>query len=82
LPGFNEIDYAEQACVNRRTLNDLANEFRALREANLYLYRSITDAQSLNMGIASNHPVSVRALLYITAGHEMHHINILRERYL
>ena len=82
MPGFDENAYAENVNVSDRTLNDLANEFKALREANLYLYRSITPAQSLYKGVASGKSVSVRALLYIIAGHELHHLAILNDRYL
>jgi uncharacterized damage-inducible protein DinB len=82
LPGFDENDYVEQADLSIRTLNDLAQEFRVLREANLYLYRSITTEQSLITGVASDKVVSVRALLYIIAGHEIHHVNVIKERYL
>jgi hypothetical protein len=63
-------------------LEDLANEFKTIRETSLYLFRAITDEQSTQKGIASGNPVSVRALAYIIAGHEMHHIKILKERYL
>jgi uncharacterized damage-inducible protein DinB len=82
LPGFDQDVYMLKATFNTRTMQSLADEFKATREANMYLYKSLTDAQSLQMGIASGSPVSVRALLYIAAGHVMHHVNILMERYL
>ena len=82
MPGFDENAYADNVDVSGRTLNDLATEFKILRETNLYLYRSITPAQSLYKGVASGKNVSVRALLYIIAGHELHHLAILKERYL
>ncbi len=82
LPGFDENAYADTAAVNNRSLQDLANEFKAVREANLFLYRSVSHEKSLFVGMASGKPVSVRALLYIIAGHELHHIAILKERYL
>lgn len=82
LPGFDENVYVENTDLSSRSLHDLAAEFKAVREANLFLFSSVTPEQSLFKGIASGKPVSVRALLYITAGHELHHIDILRERYL
>lgn len=82
LPGFDEIVYVNSTDLSNRTLSNLAAEFKTIREANLYLYNSITDAQSLFTGTASGSHVSVRALLYIVAGHELHHLNILKERYL
>lgn len=82
LPGFDENVYVENTNLNSRKLEDLAAEFKAVRGANLYLFNSVTPAQSLFKGTASGKQVSVRALLYITAGHELHHIDILKERYL
>jgi len=82
LPGFDQDLYMEKANFNTRSLEDLANEFRATRNSNMYLFKSLSDAQLLQKGIASGNPVSVRALLYITAGHEMHHLKVLKERYL
>lgn len=82
LPGFDENDYVERADLSGRTLQDLAKEFRALREANLYLFNSLNDEQLLYTGMASERQVSVRALLYITAGHELHHLDIIKGRYM
>ncbi len=82
LPGFDENAYADNADLSNHTLSDLANEFKAVREANLFLYNTVTETQSTFTGTASGSQVSVRALLYIIAGHELHHLNILKERYL
>lgn len=82
LPGFDENEYVEQTDLSGCTLHDLALEFKTLREANLFLYRSVNDERSLYKGTANGKPVSVRALLYITAGHELHHISTIKERYL
>ena len=82
LPGFDQDVYMLKATFNQRSLQSLASEFKIVREANMYLYNALTDEQSMQMGIASGSPVSVRALLYIAAGHCMHHVNILMERYL
>ena len=82
LPGFDENVYVEKATFKTRLFKDLAAEFRQLREANLYLYRSLTAEQLMATGIANGNTISVRALLYIAAGHELHHLNILKERYL
>ena len=82
LPSFDQDVYMEKATFNTRSLVDLANEFKTIRESTLYLFRSFTEEQSTQKGIASGNPVSVRALAYMIAGHEQHHINILKERYL
>ncbi len=82
LPGFDENTYVEKSNSNNRTLADLINEFKAVREANLYLFKSLTPGQLLLTGIANGSKISVRALLYIAAGHELHHIGLINERYL
>jgi uncharacterized damage-inducible protein DinB len=81
LPGFDENVYVENAHFDTRLLKDLAAEFRQVREANMYLFSSLSPEQLMATGIASNNNVSVRAILYITAGHELHHLNIIKERY-
>jgi hypothetical protein len=82
LPGFDQDVYMEGTTFNNRSLESLANEFKIIRESSLYLFKSFTEEQSIKKGIASGSPFSVRAYAYMTAGHEMHHINILKERYL
>ena len=82
LPGFDQDVYMEQATFNSRPLEDLANELKTVRESSRYLFRSLTEQQSTQKGIASGSPFSVRAYAYMIAGHELHHMNILRERYL
>lgn len=82
LPGFDQDVYMEQATFNSRPLEDLANELKTIRESSIYLFKSLTEQQSTQKGIASGSPFSVRAYAYMIAGHELHHMNILKERYL
>jgi uncharacterized damage-inducible protein DinB len=82
LPGFEQDDYVNGAVFEGRSIQSLANEFKAVREATLFLYSSLTDEQSLMIGTANNNPVSVRALVYMTAGHELYHLDLIKERYL
>lgn len=82
LPGFEQDDYIAHANFNHATLADLATEFELVRQANLAMFKQFSDEAWLRRGTASDNPVSVRALAYIIAGHEVHHLNILRSRYL
>jgi len=82
LPGFEQEDYVANSTYDTRSIQDLASEFKALRTANVYLYNSLTDEQSEITGIASNHPVSVRALVYMTAGHELYHLDLIKSLYI
>jgi len=81
LPSFDENDYVKTAGSEARTLANLAREFGALRESTVQLFESLPDDAWGRFGVASGKDVSVRALAYITAGHAMHHLKILRERY-
>lgn len=80
-PGFNQDFWMENADVSGRTIRDLLKEWKAVRDNTLNLLKQCSDAQSLQMGTASNWQVSVRAMFYITVGHHIHHLNIYRERY-
>lgn len=82
FPGFDQEQYIQNSTFDSRTIQDLAHEFKAVRESTLFLYCSLTEKQSLLVGTASNHPVSVRALVYMTAGHELYHLDLIKERYL
>jgi uncharacterized damage-inducible protein DinB len=82
LPGFEENDFVREGHFDRRPLADLAEEFRLLREANLRLFRSLEPGVLPRRGTANGKEVSVRALLFVMAGHEIHHQKVLQERYL
>ena len=82
LPGFEQDDYMANSSFDLRSIQSLANEFKAVRESNIFLYSSFSDEQSMIFGTANNNPLSVRALVYMTAGHELHHLDIVKEKYI
>ena len=82
LPGFDEKAWAPAGRFDARPLKDLAAELDAVRRATIALLAGL-DAEALaRRGTANNNPITVRALAWIIAGHERHHVAILRERYL
>jgi len=81
LPGFEQDDYVRTAGSARRQLRDLAEEFSVVRYSTMALYRSLDDEAWMRRGSANKNEVTVRALAFITAGHELHHRRILEERY-
>lgn len=81
LPGFEENEYVERSNSNNRTIKDLALEFKTIREANLYMLRAMTLEHIEARGIANGKPIQVNTIIYIMAGHEVHHLNILKDRY-
>jgi uncharacterized damage-inducible protein DinB len=82
LPGFDQDIYVNNGDFNNRTIQSLAEEFRATRESSIYMVSALTDEQLDRKGVASGNTVSVRALAYMLPGHELHHLKIMRERYL
>ncbi len=82
LPGFEQNDWVPHSCANARPLSNLLMEFAAIRASTIALADSLTPEAWARKGTASGHSISVRALAYIAAGHERHHVKIFRERYL
>lgn len=81
LPGFEENDYVPAADVGRRSLSDLSQEHELIRRSTMALFRSFTPAMLLRTGTANGRHISVRALGWSMAGHAMHHLDILEQRY-
>lgn len=82
LPGFDQDEYVRTANFGDRTLPDLLEEFVLLRRANLLAFNRLTHEAIQRQGTASGFGVSVRALIYILAGHVEHHMESLRQDYL
>jgi len=82
IEGFEQDDYVKNGNFSERTLTDLAEEFSHVRDATLALLRSLSGPAWTRRGIANKNEVTVRALAYIIAGHEVHHRRILEEKYL
>lgn len=82
LPGYEENEYAAVANANQRSISDLIEEYKAVKLATIYLFKSFTEEMLLHIGHANQAPASVRAIGYIIAGHELHHIQVIKERYL
>ncbi|WP_139921496.1 DinB family protein [Hymenobacter sp. DG01] len=82
LPGFDQDAYVPASGADDRSLEDILAEYDAVRAATLSLFGSFRPETYERLGTASTFPVSVRALLYMTAGHEAHHLQLLQERYL
>ena len=82
LPSFDENAWMPEAGFDRRTLADIAAEFRAVRDSTLALFHGLDADAWPRLGTASGHPISARALAWIISGHEAHHLRVLAERYL
>jgi uncharacterized damage-inducible protein DinB len=81
LAGFEQDDYVHNGPFAQRPLADLVEDFIAVRRATLSLLRNLDEAAWMRRGSANKNEVTVRALAYIIAGHELHHRRILEEKY-
>ena len=82
LPGFDENEYVRQSNSEQTQLQNLLAEFIALRQSNMMMLEQLKEEDWERVGVASENPVTVRAIVWIMAGHVRHHLNILTERYL
>lgn len=82
LPGFDQDPYIATARFDERKWGSLIDEFEAVRRSNLFLFEGLDAEAWGRRGTCSNNPITVRGLGYVIAGHEAHHMRIVRERYL
>lgn len=82
LMGFEQDDYVPYYHPETRSAASIISEYKAVRMATLELFRYLTPEDLLRTGTSSNMPISVRALAYLIAGHENHHMALIREKYL
>ena len=82
MPGMDQDQWVAGSDFDARGLASLSKEFLALRASNISLFSSFTDEECVRIGNASGFDFSVRALIYITAGHAMHHVRVIEDRYL
>lgn len=82
IPGFEQESFTKAANFSERTLADLVDEFRTVRQSTIHLFTGMSEEMMTRTGTASQAAISVRALAYLIAGHERHHVGILQARYL
>lgn len=82
LPGFDEVLYGRNSHANDHSWKELVEEFSSLRKSTNFLVKNLNKNDLSLIGTVNEYQISVLAILYTTAGHVAHHINIIRERYL
>lgn len=82
LPGYEQDDYVRSAQYDSWPLEEIASELKSVRESTIYLFKHLNADAWTRTGVANDAQISVRALAYIIAGHELHHREVLRTRYL
>lgn len=81
LPGYDQDEYVEEGNFKDRSTQSLGDEYFSLRNATIVLFASFSENTLSKKGTANNATFSVRSLAYIIAGHERHHLNVLRDKY-
>lgn len=82
IPGFDENNYALHSNANARDWKAMCEEMKAVRKTTIQLFESFTDTMLQYQGLANGKPTTALAMGFITAGHFIHHLNIIKERYL
>ena len=82
LPGYDENQYADNCLADSRLLQEMIDEFVLVRKSSIALFKSFNESVLDNLGNASGSNLSVRAAGFIIVGHEIHHMNVVKERYL
>lgn len=82
LEGFDQDIFADNSYANDREIDSLVSEYSAVRHATICLFKSFSQDILLKTGKANNSTLSVRAAGFIICGHELHHIQIIKDRYL
>jgi len=81
LTGYEQDDFMRGANFEPRTLASLIEEFEAVRRSTVLLFASLEPEAWSRRGVANQNEISVRALAWLIAGHEMHHRRALQEKY-
>ncbi|PKO12745.1 MAG: DNA damage-inducible protein DinB [Chloroflexi bacterium HGW-Chloroflexi-10] len=82
LTGFEQDDYVPYSGANERKIEEIMEEYAAVRQATITFFNSLEEEAFTRSGIVNGNRVSVRAAAWMIAGHELHHLNSIREHYL
>ncbi|EJW15848.1 DinB family protein [Paenibacillus alvei] len=82
LPGFDENQFMNGSAFDSMPMSELLEDYQAVRHATLTLLRGLTDEAALRTGTTNNMTISARALAYTIAGNELHHLRVLKMRWL
>jgi len=82
LPGFDQDLFTTYSGANQRSLESIFEEYASVRAATISLFNNLPDEAFTRASVANGHAMSVRAAAYHIAGHELHHINSIKQNYL
>lgn len=82
LAGFDENKYVDNFKVTKQNLEELENEFENVRKSTISLFQTMTDEMLDFKGTANKVAFTARALGFMTVGHNLHHCNFIKTKYL
>ncbi len=82
FPGYEQNDYVVPSAANAKSLDDILEEYKTVRQSFYFMLKSFRNEDLEQIGNASGFPLSARAAAFITLGHEIWHMDIIKERYL
>lgn len=81
LPGFDENLYAENTSVSSRSFDDVIAEFSSVRESSIFMFGTLAEEALSLEGTVNSTRISPLAIGFVLAGHVIHHMNVIKERY-
>ncbi len=82
LPGYDENLLAASTMANKRTFEDMITELDIVRQASIHLFKNLDEQMLQQRGICFKVEISPLALGFVLVGHQIHHFNVIKERYL
>jgi hypothetical protein len=82
LLGYDQDEYIKYSGANKRSIADILEDFSIARKANVILFKSFNDEMLSRTGIANKREISVITLGFLLSGHLLHHLNVIKEKYL
>ncbi len=82
MPGYDQDAFVEAGGIQGRSLGSVVEEFEAIRRSTLTFYRGLPEPAWMRRGTANNFEMTVRTTAWVIAGHELHHRQLLQEKYL
>ena len=79
---FDQEDYANNGDSSLRDWKEMLEEWKNIRKSTNCLFKSFTEKEMKTVGRIGKTNMSVNALGFITFGHSIHHIKVLKEKYL
>lgn len=82
FPGFDEEFYAKNSNADERKLSELTDEYSTVRASSILLFKSFTPEMLSKKGFANGNEIAVETIIKLIVGHNLHHLNVIKERYL